>query len=283
MNERNTATATRRLMLALLPILWLYGCDFSGTFFPVDERPQAAISADHQPVILSSDDGKAIHLVLINPASEVRATVLVFQGSGSTAANWVPLLQPLLQAGYRLFLMDYRGFGRSEGQASHALVLADAHRALRYLVGRDEVRVKPLLVLGQSYGGQLAINVAASYPQLVDALVTEATFTSFRAMAVHTTPWPGKPLVQAIFLEPYDAAELIGAAPMPTLIIHSREDEVVPFHMGQELFNRAAGEKEFWEIDGSHADALVDYPAEFVRRLNTLSGRAGEQRAPHRQ
>ena len=224
--------------------------------------------------MLKSADGKNIHHFLIKPQSNPKATIFVFHGSGSKVANWTKLLRPLLEDGYQLFLMEYRGFGGSEGNASHETVAADAHRAFLYLVGREDVKDKPLLILGQSYGGQLAINVAARYPEEVDALVTEGAFTSFRNIAVYSTPWIGKPFTWAFFRNPYSSVKCIQKAAMPKLIIHSQEDDVVPFFMGKELFEHAGDYKEFWETNGKHADTLVDYPKEFVVRINKLAGLA---------
>ncbi|MGI9235959.1 MAG: alpha/beta hydrolase [Woeseiaceae bacterium] len=226
--------------------------------------------------MLKSTDGKEIHHVLIKPQVDPKATIFVFHGSGSKVSNWTKLLEPLINDGYQLFLMEYRGFGKSEGDASHKNVAADASRAFQYLIGREDVNNKPLVIMGQSYGGQLAIKVAAEYPEHVDVLVTEGAFTSFRNIAVHTTPAIGKPFTWAIFRNPYSAAELIIQASMPKLIIHSHEDDVVPFFMGEELSALAGSNKVFWQIKGEHADALFDYPKEFVLRLNQMAGLAGD-------
>ena len=224
--------------------------------------------------MLKSVDGKDISHVLIKPYANPKATVFVFHGSGSTVSNWTKLLEPLVEDGYQIFLMDYRGFGRSEGKASHQHVARDADRAFLYLVGREDVKNKPLVLLGQSYGAQPAIYVAAKYPEQIDALITEGAFTSFQDIAVYSTPWIGKPFTWTFFSNPYSSVNLIQEATMPKLIIHSDGDDVVPFFMGEELFARAAGNKEFWQIQGEHADALVDYPDEFVARLNRIAGLA---------
>jgi pimeloyl-ACP methyl ester carboxylesterase len=172
--------------------------------------------------------------------------------------------------------MEYRGFGVSEGEASHERVVLDARRAFQYLVRREDVRDQPLLVMGQSYGAQLAINIAANYPEEVAALIIEGAFTSFRDIAIHSTPWIAKPFTWAFFRSPYSSTELIKEASMPKLVIHSQDDDVVPFFMGQELFDQAGGQKEFWTVSGQHADALVDYPDEFVLRVNGMAGLAGD-------
>ena len=264
--------------LAILPVLCiLYGCSFDGTFFPIDERPDDNIGTNQENIMLMSADGNNIHHVLVKPQSTPKATIFVFQGSGSKVSNWTNLLKPLVEDGYQLFLMDYRGFGNSEGRASHERVALDAHRAFLYLIDREDVRSKPLLILGQSYGGQLAINVAITYPENVDVLVTEGTFTSFRNIAVYSTPWIGKPFTWTFFQNPYNSLKLIKKASMPKLIIHSQEDDVVPLFMGEELFDSAGGEKVFWKISGQHTDALIDYPEEFVSRVNKMAGLAYDQ------
>lgn len=264
-------TDPKRTRAFSLILCVLCGCSFDSTFFPVDERPGDEISANHEEVLLTSADGHEIYHVLIKPQSRPKATILVFHGSGSTVSSWKKLLTPLVENGYQLFLMEYRGFGVSEGVASHEAVALDARRAFRYLSNREDVKGRPLLVLGQSYGAQLAINVATRYPDKIALLVTEGAFTSFRDIAVYSTPAIGKPFTWAFFRNPYSSAELIREAPMPKLIIHSQDDDMVPFWMGEELYRRAGNQKEFWKIRGQHADALVDYPNEFVSRINKMA------------
>lgn len=260
----------------LVALCLLCACSFDSRFFPVDERPDSRPAAQKEDILLISADGHSVHHVLIKPQLSPKATVFVFHGSGSKISNWARLLAPLLDDGYQVFLMEYRGFGISEGEASHENVASDAHSAFRYLVSRDDVKNRPLLVLGQSYGAQLAINIAANHREEVAALITEGAFTSFRDIAIHSSPWIAKPFTWAFFLNPYSSRELIKEASMPKLIIHSEDDEIVPFSMGVELFDQARGQKEFWKIRGQHADALVDYPAETVFRINNMAGFASD-------
>lgn len=264
-------TSPKRTLTLSLILCVLCGCSFDETFFPVDERPGDKNTANDEDVLLTSSDGHKIHHLLIKPQSSPKATILVFHGSGSKISNWRKLLTPLVEDGYQLFLMEYRGFGVSEGVASHEAVALDAIRAFRYLSIREDVKGRPILVLGQSYGAQLAINVAARYPEKIALLVTEGAFTSFRDVAVYSTPSIAKPFTWAFFRNPYISAELIREAPMPKLIIHSQDDDVVPFRMGEQLYHQAGSPKEFWKIRGQHADALVDYPNEFVSRVNKMA------------
>ena len=263
--------ATRSYILTLIPLL-LWGCSFDRTFFPVDERPDGEIIGVREDVVLEAADGKRIHHILVKPRSDIKATVFVFQGSGSKASNWIRLLTPLLENGYQVFLMEYRGFGSSEGTAGHEVVVSDARRAMVYLMNRSDVRNKKFLLLGQSYGGQLAIYVAANYPEQVDAVIVEGTFTSFKDIAVHSAGWFVRPFVRMIFVNPYDATKLIKEIAKPLLVIHSSEDTVVPSFMGEELYDMAGSQKEFWSIDGKHTDALVDRAEEFVGKVDKILG-----------
>ncbi|MGI9233457.1 MAG: alpha/beta hydrolase [Woeseiaceae bacterium] len=267
---------SKRLCTTFLILCSVSACSFDSTFFPIDDRPDDIAPMRQENIVLKSTDGKEIHHVLIKPQVDPKATIFVFHGSGSKVSNWTKLLEPLVKDRYQVFLMEYRGFGKSEGNASHKNVAADANRAFFYLIGREDVKNKPLVIMGQSYGGQLAIKVAAEYPEQVDVLVTEGAFSSFRRIAVYTTPAIGKPFTWAVFRNPYSSAELIKEASMPKLIIHSHEDTVVPFFMGEELFALAGSKKVFWQVKGKHADALLDYPEEFASRLNQMAGLTGD-------
>lgn len=270
---------SRALQAWILPLgaasLLVSGCSFDSTFFPVDERPAHALGARDEHIPLRSSDGKHIQHLLLRPVGEARATIFVLHGSGSTVANWVTLLEPLRDAGYLLFLMEYRGFGESEGVASHERVAEDARRAFTHLRGLEAVRDKTLLLLGQSYGGQLAVSLAAGFPDQVDGLVLEGTFSSFEEVAVYATPWWARPMTRLVFVNPYRCLELIAEPSVPKLIIHSRDDAVVPYAMAEQLFAAAGGRKELWTIRGAHTDALLDYPEEFIARVDRLAGLQG--------
>ena len=246
----------------------LSACSFNGVFFPVDERADDVVERDIEQVELVSNDGKKIQHYLFKPDHPAKATIFIFQGSASKVINWFSLVKPLVDDGYQVFMMEYRGFGASEGEAEHDLVANDANIALNYLVGRASVKDKPLLVLGQSYGGQLAIYVTHKNQNIVDGLITEGTFTSFSEEAAFSSPWLVSPLVKLIVSNDYESEQLIRDIHTNTLIIHSKEDKVVPFNMAQVLFNKASGNKELWVIQGKHIAGLKEEPKAYVSKVN---------------
>ncbi len=259
-----------KVCLSFLFTLLISGCSFDGLFFPIDARPDDVIKSDMEVISLTALDGVRIQHFLFKPAQKPKATIFSFQGSGSKVSNWHKVIKPLIDDGYQIFMMEYRGFGESQGEAGHLAVAQDANNALTYLVNRDDVKNDQLLVLGQSYGGQLAINVAYNNSEIIDALITEGTFTSFSDEAAYSTPWIISPLVKALLFDPYSVKELIADINIPKLIIHSSEDNVVPFTMAETLFVRAKGDKELWEVKGEHVAALVDKPLAYVSKVNEM-------------
>ncbi|MEJ2534739.1 MAG: alpha/beta hydrolase, partial [Gammaproteobacteria bacterium] len=126
----------------------------------------------------------------------------------------------------------------------------------------------PLVLYGMSLGGHLAVVVAAQNPDLVDALVIEGAFTSHRDMAAAQKG----ALARAFVSEPYSAEDSIGAWDKALLIIHSVDDEIVPFSMGQELFELAGEPKQLLEIDGPHLAAIAAHGERIGEAIVTLVG-----------
>lgn len=251
-------------------VLLVSGCSFDSVFFPLDERPDDTISTNVETISLTASDGVTIIHFLFKPLRKHKATIVVFQGSGSTVANWHSVIHPLIDDGYQVFMMEYRGFGESGGEASHLSVAHDANNAVAYLKTRNDVINDCLMVLGQSYGGQLAIYVAHRNQDIVNGLITEGTFTSFSDEAAYSSPWFFRPLVQILFADPYRAEDLIADIDMSKLIIHSSDDNTVPIEMAKVLFANAKGDKELWEVTGEHVAALIDMPSEYVSKINEV-------------
>jgi fermentation-respiration switch protein FrsA (DUF1100 family) len=259
-----------RLFIFLLTF-FLSACSFNSVFFPVDDRADESVgSVDIERVELVSSDGNKIQHYFFKSNNSPKATIFVFHGSGSKVINWFKVVKPLIANSYQVFMMEYRGFGSSQGSASHDLVANDANAALQYLASRDDVKNKPLLVLGQSYGGQLAIFVTHKNQHLIDGLITEGTYTSFSEEAASYSPWPISSFVNLIVSNKYESQELIQEIAISKLFIHSKEDKIVPFYMAQLLYSKAIDNKELWVINGKHVSGLLDKPLEYVSKINEL-------------
>lgn len=238
-------------------------------YFPV--KKVDPVEGPHQEVWLKTPEGLKLHSLLLEPAGEAKATLLCLHGAGGNASRYVKLARPLVDAGYRVFILDWRGFGLSEGKPGHRQVLEDSQLALDHVLAREDVKGAPVLLWGLSLGGQVAIELARRNEGRIAGLVTEGAATSFADLAADHTPQPMKALLHLVVKGPYEAKQSIAQLKRtPKLLIQSRDDKDVLFERGQDLFARAQEPKSFWEISGKHLDGTQEHGEEYVRRLDAL-------------
>ena len=248
-------------------------CAYNSAFFPVEKQNLNAEipDLDFEEIRFQFEDTLTIYGILLKPDKESRGTIFFLPGSGDNIASWSTHAEHLVKGGYQVFMMEYRGFGKSMGKATHTKVLSDAENALFELLDRNDEIDKKIILLGQSYGGQIAINLASKHPDKIAALITEGTFTSFNKEVVFSVPFYLKPFLALFTVSPYKSKNLIKQIrDVPVLIIHSKEDTVVPYNMGQQLFANANQPKYFWEIEGEHVKGIENYTAEYLAKIELL-------------
>ncbi len=197
-------------------------------------------------------------------AGEALGSVLHLHGNAANVSNHLPLVAWLPAAGFNVLMLDYRGFGRSEGRPTLDGVVDDAAAALRYLRTRPGVDSGRLVVLGQSLGGATALRLLARDSEGVRLAVIEAAFASYRgiardAAAQSVVLLPLVP-VAAPALPPAkdDPVTALSTLRVPLLIVHGTADEVIPFRHGEQLAAAAPGGTQFIRVDGArHMESLT--------------------------
>ena len=203
----------------------------------------------YEQVWVNTDDGERLHgwLIAAQPDSAAQGTVLFFQGNAGNKATRIPLAADLSNAGYNVFLVDYRGYGQSTGQPTEDGLYADALASWRFLV--DERRIDPsnIVLFGRSLGGGPATWLASQVG--ARTLLLESTFTSVPNVAAYHYP-----ILPVRWLSRYqfDSLSRIADVGMPVHIIHGRKDEVVPFEHGQRLHKAARPPKAFTATHDTH-------------------------------
>lgn len=217
----------------------------------IDIRPES-LGIDASELRLSSEDGVALHAFFLpgQPAAGGRA-LLFLHGNAGNASHRLPNAAALARLGVDVLLLDYRGYGLSQGRPSRAGVVADARAALAYLI---EVRGYPperIVLFGRSLGGAVAVAVAGDGP--LGGLILESTFTSLRDMA-RTLAGPfGRLFVRSGF----DSLAAIPRVRAPLLFFHGDRDRIVAFELGRRLYEAAPEPKAFEVIPGAgHNDTL---------------------------
>ncbi|MDQ3049529.1 MAG: alpha/beta fold hydrolase [Bacteroidota bacterium] len=202
-----------------------------------------------ESVVFERSNGNKLNGWVLKPKNKIPTiTLLHFHGNAGFLISQYQAITPLIKYGFQVFVFDYSGFGFSEGQATRENVLIDANSALSYVKSRPDIKDTKLVIYGQSLGGHLAAVVAEKRQADIDGLVIEGAFSSHKDIAAKTAGIFGRILVS----EKYSAFKSIRSFKKPVLVIHSTEDEVIPFKMGQKIFDNANAPKEFYKIKKCH-------------------------------
>ncbi|WP_221798113.1 alpha/beta hydrolase [Oceanobacter mangrovi] len=180
----------------------------------------------------------------------VRPMVLFLHGNGENISTHIGSVAWLVYEGVDVFALDYRGYGGSEGNALLPDVLQDIDAAAGWL--RQQYPQRPLVVLGQSMGAGLALifgHEAATHYN-VRAVIAEAAPASYSRAAreiLSRNPlgwfvWPFTWLLP----EQWNPENFTANYPVPVLLLHSRDDQVVGYDHGRKLFD-ALGETACWQ------------------------------------
>ena len=203
-------------------------------------------------VFFTNKGGDRLHGYLLKSrqAKPLNINIVHFRGAANNLViNQFQAIEPLVRQGFTIFVFDYAGFGFSGGHATRKDLLDDGNAAISYMKNNLESGTK-LIAYGQSFGGNLAVAVAAKTQDKLDGLVTEGAFSSHKDMAAVDSGLGGRIFVKEI----YSAKRTVDNFKKPILIIHSTEDETVPFSMGKKIFSAANQPKVMLEIKGKHLD-----------------------------
>jgi len=218
----------------------------------------------YEDVFISTADGLRLHGWWLPAKGPALGCVLHLHGNAANVGNHLPLVAWLPGAGFNVLMLDYRGFGRSEGRPTLDGVVEDAAAALRYLRTRPGVDGERLIVLGHSLGGATALRLLARDSGGVRLAVIEAAFASYRGIARDAAL---RSVVLAPFLpvalpalpsSEHDPITALASVRVPLLIVHGTADEVIPYSHGEQLAAAAPPGTTFLRIDGArHMESLM--------------------------
>lgn len=249
--------------------LYLYVFQARYVYFPdlpsrqVDATP-ADIGLAFQSVTLRTADGVALAGWFI-PAPEARGTLLYLHGNGGNIGHRLDPIAVFHRQGLNVFIIDYRGYGASSGKPSEEGTYQDALAAWNYLTQEKRLAPERIVLFGESLGGSIAARLAARHPPA--GLIMYASFTSMPEIAQALYPmFPAAWLVRYR----YDTRAALGGVNCPVLILHSPEDEIIPFSHGQALLEAAREPKRLVELRGGHNDALLVSREVYAREVGAF-------------
>jgi pimeloyl-ACP methyl ester carboxylesterase len=210
---------------------------FPGHFWQGQKWTIVPPAADHEFIQLRGATGERITLLLQKAAEKHGAladspapTILFFYGGGGTIAASLDLLKTWRELGANVAIVDYPGYGMSGGEPSERALYASADAAYDFLRSRSDIDPAKIIIVGQSLGTGIAIDLAARKP--CAALVLFSPYTNMGAMAHLQYPW----LPTSLILRHYFRSDQkIAQVSAPILIVHGRQDHTIPIQMSKDL------------------------------------------------
>ncbi|MHC4644931.1 MAG: alpha/beta hydrolase [Planctomycetota bacterium] len=233
------------LILYFMQAAFLYGPSPEISYTPAD------LGLDFEKVFFESADGLQLNGWFI-PAENSSFTILFCHGNAGNIAHRLDSISLFNNLGLNCFIFDYRGYGLSEGKPTEQGTYLDAQAAYRWLTEDKKLSPGNIIIFGRSLGGSVAAHLAGK----VDAksLVIESAFTSYVEMGRKFYPYLP---VRLFATFRYDTIDYLKDVAVPVMIIHSKNDELLPFDFALALYEAANDPKELVEIFGSHNDGFV--------------------------
>lgn len=225
-------------------------------FMPSDDV--AKTPADHRmafdQVTLTTSDGTGIDAWYV-PARQGsgRHTLVFCHGNAGNMSHRVDSIDTFSRLGLNVLIFDYPGYGRSEGKPSEDGTYQAAEAAWQHLVKTRGIPPERIIIFGRSLGGAVAANLAHAHEPA--GLILESTITSVPDAGAKMYPFLP---VRWLCRISYDTRAIIGEIKCPTLVVHSPDDDMVPYELGEAVYHASGGEpKTFLDIKGTHNEGVI--------------------------
>jgi len=215
----------------------------------------------YEDVSLETADGVRLHGWYVPGAKP--GVLLFFHGNAGNVSHRLESIRQFHQLGLSVLIIDYRGYGQSKGRPTENGLYLDAEAAWRYLTRTRGVEPGNIVIFGRSLGGSVAAWLAMRHE--AGALIVESSFTSVPDLAREIYPWLP---VRWLSRLRHSTVEYVRHVQSPVLVIHSVDDEIIPFHHGEEILAAAPEPRSFLELRGSHNEAFMLDESRYLNGLD---------------
>ena len=220
---------------------------------------------EYHDVAIETSDGVTLHGWFI--AGQSSRVLLFFHGNAGNISHRLDSIGQFRALGLSVLIIDYRGYGQSAGRTTESGIYRDAAAAWRYLTDDRGIVASDIIVFGRSLGASVASHLAARRQPL--ALIVESAFTSVPDIAQDLYPWlPARWLSRLR----HATREHVRDVRCPVLVIHSRDDEIIPFQHGESIFASANEPRTLLQLRGTHNDGFLYDERTYMNGLRTFLG-----------
>lgn len=234
-------------------------------YFP-DSRMTATphdIGLEYDAVSFKAADGVDLSGWFVPGSSKM--VVLFCHGNAGNISDRLDSLQIFHKLGLNTFIFDYRGYGESSGRTTEEGTYRDSEGAWDFLLHKKGFTPENVIVFGRSLGGAIAAHLAMA--RQPGALILESTFTSIPDLGASLYPFFPVRLLSRF---KYSVVDFVGRAHSPILVVHSPDDDIVPYALGTKVYRAANEPKEFLEIAGDHNNGFIVSGDSYVNGLRSF-------------
>ena len=238
----------------LICVVYLRYIEQRSIYFPMKgiEVTPLEFGLEYEDIYFDAQDGVKLNGWYV-PAKGATKLVIFCHGNAGNISHRMEKISIFNRMGLDVFIFDYRGYGLSKGRPSEDGLYADIRGAYSYIKDIGTIPSKDHIMLyGESLGAVPVVDLAKDLP--VDALIIESAFTSTKDLVSIYYPF----IPHFVFATKFASDSKIGKIDCPKLIIHSINDEIVPYRLGRRLYDLANPPKEFLQLKGGHNTSFLD-------------------------
>ena len=223
----------------LVVLVFIYFYQRNLLYHPSENNYQNdEVKFNYEEVYIEVENEIKLKSWFINKDLKKFKTLLIFHGNAGDLSNRIYKLNELNKLNINILLISWRGFSGNKGSPTEKNLYKDAEAAIKWL-NKKNVNNNQIILYGESLGTGVAVEMAKK--NNFNGIILESPFTSIENSAKIYYPYlPVKYLLK----DRYDSISKIKMINIPILIMHGEKDDVVPFSMGKELFEKANSPKQ---------------------------------------
>jgi len=261
----------KSIIFIILFLIFVFGfvryIELKSIFYPTKEilvNPKQ-VDLEFEDVFFKTKDNVTLNGWFI-PHKDAKITMIFCHGNAGNISHRLEKIVIFYHLGVNTFIFDYRGYGNSQGNSSERGIYLDAQAAYDYLMTREDIDKDKIISFGSSLGGTPAVDLATK--RKLAALIVDSSFTNAKEMGKTVYPF----IPAFVYTIKFDNINKVKTITIPKLFIHSINDEIVPFRLGEKLFNAAAEPKEFLKIIGGHNTGFIESQHLILEKLKSFLG-----------
>ena len=241
-------TLSSLIVAYLVVLIFIYFYQRNLLYHPSENNYQNdKIQFSYEEIFIKVDDKITLKSWLINKDFREFKTLVLFHGNAGDLSNRIYKLNELNKLDINILLISWRGFSGNKGSPTEKNLYEDAEAAIKWL-NEKKVENNQIILYGESLGSGVAVEIGKK--NNFNGIILESPFTSVENSAKIYYPYLP---VKFILKDRYDSINKIDKIRTPILIMHGKKDDIVPFSMGEELFEKANNPKySYFTLDDVH-------------------------------